>query len=1429
MVQAQGSNPPQNEGEGKYWIAKNLVPEKGECLRPYMRKLADYSVRSSWGEVHKWFLATRVMGIILPILAAGHALYHGACVGATLLTLPSLILNPSWVKFDTIKQELKENALSTLKCLAATVVTTVIGVGGLFIGSYAYRWLDVEDEGQPLPAQQPSQPRPQPPILQPSILVPSSPQLDEPLNHSVHADNGANENQHKNIQKINSFTSIKSELSHSVDNLKDELEQKKKDIQDLENKKNEAKHLEEEIQKAKDQLEDLKNQIASQNINNKNIHQDSLNLQDEISKAKGQILILGQEAIDKVEEVENLKNQLKTINNDLKAKSDKIKELEVKNASSQQVIDECQAANEQLMMESSHAEDQLMRLNTQLSKAQSELQDLQKKCDLEKTHSDELKKDKTKLEGEISKLQNDLEIATTAIKDKQKISEEISDLKQKIEVGEARSLHAAENLKLAEENFKLEQEKNEVLSKKNQQEKDLNRQLAENQQKLEEQLAGYAQKNQELNSRLETLNAELLEVKKQIEQKKNQIDQLQKTQAENAHSKDKDLEVSHKQLEVLQATQTKLNEALNLEKNNAAKLADENKALQQKLALLTLSHPAPKLQNTQLKENAEIVKNWAQPEVQKDLPLGLRVQNNQLTVDDDGSVTHDALSMLKELIESAKANISLNMESRDKKVEKEKAANRLALADGILTFFDPSNLSRYKSIKNGLDEKDLALFEEILNSATELQAQAGADLLKLHAEEQEVQIPGAGIDLDQAHAKLQDNLNLIKSWKDTPSGLELLENGMLRATISNKVSKEALSTLSYCLAELKESCYQLVKEVPAAQFANPINPDSQEFEGFHILHANHSEAFVGSQVFYMIPEVSIDDIKSKQFELKKVIDSINNFSNQHDGEPGIALIKKQCEDCNILAAKEPATLKSDLEQMIQTGNHAQISQQLIQKLLKGEKNLEQEYGYLAKNAVQAELKRLYGGIVDEVLSSYDFNTSTHFSVLEIKAILADIMANMTMKDLEFCYKQQGKNPTFDMLKEEELIDFLEKMRPKDFLESLMPLPIQADDPTEYMDFPVDERLDPRFKHKPYAALLLRNVSFLHACARAADYDPSVAHAVESMKEMKSDFGYAEYLTRQVAYGAFIRDVAKTRFSEGSLFALYDPYNGGKRSLKQIMSHYQGPGIGAIHVLPTERSEEKSRLYTVFRGTDDKNSLCRDFLEPKFKFQLKLFSFNPGDKTFDEETKKVMKESIAAAIAKMKQLQGSNQVPIHYEVSGHSLGSSDAERTLALIAEMLASGEINESNLTSLILNCWNAPGVAQETRVKFLEDVDKIFKKSNLAIELNYFKVDHDFIQRTGGDYLGSKSNSKPELKLHPNVKTSVFIYNQRPFSYSAPLYAHKHAILPNIRKNTLRDLRSNNAMHLKKYVNRDLNESEVEYASQALNVNWLFATSPRK
>lgn len=163
---------------------------------------------------------------------------------------------------------------------------------------------------------------------------------------------------------------------------------------------------------------------------------------------------------------------------------------------------------------------------------------------------------------------------------------------------------------------------------------------------------------------------------------------------------------------------------------------------------------------------------------------------------------------------------------------------------------------------------------------------------------------------------------------------------------------------------------------------------------------------------------------------------------------------------------------------------------------------------------------------------------------------------------------------------------------------------------------------------------------------------------------------------------------------------------------QVKGQIHSKGVHA-YVLTPINNDPNLPVQLIFRGTDDVTSINRD-LDPT----------GVGKRAFDANSKAIMKI-----------LSGCRQTKL--EVTGHSLGASDAQRAMVILADPLNKKQFKEIHLFAYCTPKLDTPTVKQwEVHLETLKN-----QKSRPTIHLNFAGHENDLVTLMGDTNL-SKVNS---------------------------------------------------------------------------------------
>lgn len=141
-------------------------------------------------------------------------------------------------------------------------------------------------------------------------------------------------------------------------------------------------------------------------------------------------------------------------------------------------------------------------------------------------------------------------------------------------------------------------------------------------------------------------------------------------------------------------------------------------------------------------------------------------------------------------------------------------------------------------------------------------------------------------------------------------------------------------------------------------------------------------------------------------------------------------------------------------------------------------------------------------------------------------------------------------------------------------------------------------------------------------------------------------------------------------------------------------------------------------HLVFRGTDDKESLFRDFLDPK----------GIGKTVFDE---------YAPKITEMINSYCESTTNPALEISGHSLGGVDAQRATILCASLVSKSKSPASRLSHISCFAFCSPKLDRVTIKLWEQEIDKLKQHQHPPqISLNFANHRDDGLTQVGYGYI---------------------------------------------------------------------------------------------
>lgn len=344
---------------------------------------------------------------------------------------------------------------------------------------------------------------------------------------------------------------------------------------------------------------------------------------------------------------------------------------------------------------------------------------------------------------------------------------------------------------------------------------------------------------------------------------------------------------------------------------------------------------------------------------------------------------------------------------------------------------------------------------------------------------------------------------------------------------------------------------------------------------------------------------------------------------------------------------------------------------------------------------------------ERVLKYYGLDKRLTLTGTEVAAVLIGLAANITLRDIN-CDDEVSALAT---ITEHRKIDY-------DFITATPDMKFRA-----------------QLQHDQKLLYILNDYK---------DFDPGKEPGkipVESLRK----YSYTEFLTRHLCYALF--DGPKTQFPDGLLFPMIDKDN--KVVLMEASKVVAGKGLYAALVKPAfiEDDQKEAPVELIFRGTYCRDSLLRD-INPAERV-LSLFFEGPGRASFeakqDEIVKKVL-EALKELIKKHPELK------VKFEVLGHSLGASDAQRALEYLAHVLA--KKGENTVSEMNLFAFNSPNVESDIAKRFIDSVEKL----KIPFNMHYFDVHHDLVQEFGTKRIGYCGSKKA---CPDNLSTTVVKFNR--------------------------------------------------------------------
>lgn len=409
-----------------------------------------------------------------------------------------------------------------------------------------------------------------------------------------------------------------------------------------------------------------------------------------------------------------------------------------------------------------------------------------------------------------------------------------------------------------------------------------------------------------------------------------------------------------------------------------------------------------------------------------------------------------------------------------------------------------------------------------------------------------------------------------------------------------------------------------------------------------------------------------------------------------------------------------------------------------------------EIKFYSKDEVQDLLDSVFGKTATlSAMCMYRLLPAKKISSIALHTLLIGIVSNLTKKDINFIEKNYHGTCLSPMISAitaqipegaERKIEILNKLR------RIAPLPHNPVVKQEILRIGCKDQL-----HKDKK--LLGSVHWIDNMNISPD---------KGTHELKK-FSYAEYLAHVIIY-ALESKGNFAAFQTGTLIPVRtynDPACEGKTMLMEAHRLITKNGLHSVVLVPSEinsfSKEQTVPIQILFRGSKDAGAWNRNLnlLEKQQAYGWE----GPGGASFNKNKYDILKN-----LQKILLLTPVGQ-PIKFEIFGHSLGASDAQRMCALLAESMVSkqssvqkenSEIEKSTLFNRIVEevnlfCFNAPGVEEILNERFLKNLETLKK---VKFQLRYFKVAHDPIQTAANQLLGYYSKLKAPIE---NLFVSIF------------------------------------------------------------------------
>ncbi|MCB1112297.1 MAG: hypothetical protein H7A37_09985 [Chlamydiales bacterium] len=383
--------------------------------------------------------------------------------------------------------------------------------------------------------------------------------------------------------------------------------------------------------------------------------------------------------------------------------------------------------------------------------------------------------------------------------------------------------------------------------------------------------------------------------------------------------------------------------------------------------------------------------------------------------------------------------------------------------------------------------------------------------------------------------------------------------------------------------------------------------------------------------------------------------------------------------------------------------------EIIENFLDREAAIDRNHVRITAEAAKAALSEKYHAeVVKKAMKRLQLNHKEAVTTNDVKAIIIDIAANLTLEDVHKI------DPSIE---KQNLIEFTSQIR----------------------DIDTDRLL--HNKHVRYARQIKHDIALIKNVYQQRDeYDP------KKQLNTARRFAYTDYISRDLAY--YLYDHKKAQVPEGILFSYWDKK--GNLVLSEIHTLHSRAGlhVGILKPVFTE-DKDKVKMQVFFRGTACKSSIKRDL---SLKEKCLPFHFEgPGAKSFNSNADKLtqrLQKHINDLCPERK--------TACVEVMGHSLGASDSQRMIIAVTERMMKKQSLSKKIHGINLFAYNAPAIEGHIASQFIKNVEIL---DHVSFKLRYFGVKNhrDPVESIGTvrlGYINEDSQRPKNLHLSKVTKT---------------------------------------------------------------------------